>query len=173
MKKFLPGFLCCLFVFGASGAWAQVPAVLGVWDLNLKASTLPAQCTSGACSEVRNYYMRDDGYVVAVVLRANPPNGLPDFIQVAAKSDGQDYPQYNSGTLADLTTNGTPTPDTYSETITDERTADIIARRNGVVNNRGTRTISEDGKRMTLDVTPILPDGTELARLQLVFDKRE
>lgn len=158
-----------LLYLSAAVAWAQVPAVLGVWDLNLEASRLPPQFQLQ--SEIRSYYMRDDGYLVALVLRVNG-NGFPDFIQIAAKSDGQDYPQYTSGLLADLAINGTPTPTTYSETITGERTAEIIAKLNGAVNNRGTRTISEDGKTMTVDVVAIRPDGTEMPIL-LVFDKRE
>jgi hypothetical protein len=172
MKHLLRSLVLCGLVLGAVSARAQVPAVLGVWDLNQAVSELPAQLfPQGLQSEIRSYYMRDDGYLVALVLRVNG-NGFPDFIQIAAKSDGQDYPQYNSGPLADLTINGTPTPATYSETIRDERTAEVIAKRNGVVNNRGTRTISEDGKTMTLNVVAITPDGTEIPIL-LVFDKRE
>jgi hypothetical protein len=160
MMRVITSLLVCGLLLGSAPASAQVPAVLGVWDLNQEASQLPVQLfPQGLQSEIRSYYMRDDGYLVALVLRVNG-NGFPDFIQIAAKSDGQDYPQYNSGPLADFTINGTPTPATYSETITDEHTAEVIAKRNGVVNNRGTRTISEDGKTMTLNVVAITPDDT-------------
>ena len=171
MKAAFIVFVLCALLPGSS-AYAQVPAVLGVWELNQEASELPARLfPQGLQSEIRSYYQRDDGYLVALVLRING-NGFPDFIQIAAKSDGQDYPQYNSGPLADLTIAGTPTPFTYSETIRDAYTAEVIAKRNGQVNNRGTRTISADGSTMTLNVAAVLPDGEEIPIL-LVFAKRQ
>jgi hypothetical protein len=120
---------------------------------------------------MRSYLQRDDGYLVVLALRVNG-DGSPDFIQVAAKSDGKDYPQYQSAPLAQLQIDGTPTAFTYAETITDEYTAEIIARRNGQVINKGTRRISADGKTMTLNVFAVLPDGQEIP-IVLVFDKLE
>src|SRR5690349_8605583 len=160
------GLLC----LGSLGAHAQVPGVLGVWELNTKASTLPASLfPTGIKSEIRSYYQRNDGYLVVLALRVNG-DGSPDFIQVSAKSDGKDYPQYQSFPLADLQISGTPTPFTYSETITDEHTAQIIARRAGAVINKGSRRISADGKTMTLNVVAVRPGGEETP-IVLVFEK--
>jgi hypothetical protein len=163
------GTMLCLGSFGAN---AQVPQVLGVWTLNLKASDLPAKAfPAGLKSEIRSYSQRKDGYLVVLAVRVYG-NGVPDFIQIAARSDGKDYPQFQSGPLADFQINGTPTQFTYSETITDTYTAEIIAKRNGTVLNKGTRRISRDGKTMTLNVAAILPDGREVP-IVLVFDKSE
>jgi hypothetical protein len=77
-----------------------------------------------------------------------------------------------SSTLAEFQVNGTPTRFTYSETIKDQYTAEIIARRDGAIVNRGTRRISQDGKTMTLNVAAVLPDGQQVP-IVLVFEKSE
>ena len=164
MKK-LAGCLSCLVFFCVSQAYAQVPAVLGVWEFDKQASTLPEGFP--LASEIRSYDLRDDGYLVNVVIR-QLENGRPDFIQVVSKSDGKDYPQYQSFPLAEFQVNGTTTPFTYSETVIDDRSVSIVAKLNGQVNNTGTRSISADGRTMTIDVTAIFPDGREMP-FQLVF----
>jgi hypothetical protein len=170
MKR-LTTAVCTLVLLGAFEIRAQVPHVLGVWDLDVAASNLPSQAFPvGLKSEVRNFTLRDDGYLVALVMRVNG-NGTFDFIQVAAKSDGKDYPQYQSGPLAELQINGTTTPFTYSETIADANTAEVIAKVAGRVTNKGTRRISADGKTMTLNVAAVRPDGQEIP-IVLVFRKR-
>jgi hypothetical protein len=171
MKRLIAvlGTMLCLASFGAT---AQVPQVLGVWKLNLQASNLPARAfPAGLASEIRSYSQRNDGYLAVLAIRVYG-NGLPDFIQVVAKSDGKDYPQYQSAPLAEFQVNGTPTQFTYSETLKDADTAEIVAKRNGTVVNKGTRRISRDGKTMTLNVAAVLPDGTEVP-IVLVFDKSE
>jgi hypothetical protein len=170
MKRLLAiGALLCLAPFSAQ---AQVPQVLGVWKLNLTASSMPTKAfPAGLQSEIRSYSQRDDGYLVVLAIRVYG-NGQPDFIQVVAKSDGKDYPQYQSGPLAELQIKGTPTLFTYSETVTDPSTAEIVAKRNGAVLNKGTRRISPDGKTMTVKVGAVLPNGEEVP-IVLVFDKSE
>jgi hypothetical protein len=88
--------------------------VLGVWELNVGASKLPAQFP--AVEETRSYSLRDDGYLVVLAIRKDR-NGRPDFIQIAAKTDGRDYPQYQSVPLAAFQVDGTLTPLTYSEIV--------------------------------------------------------
>ena len=61
----------------ATGAKAQVPQVLGIWELDLKSSVLPA--TFPLASETRSYDLRPDGYLVNLVTRKST-NGHPDFI---------------------------------------------------------------------------------------------
>lgn len=163
------GAMFCLIPFTAN---AQVPGVLGLWNLNVEASDLPAKAFPlGLKSEMRSYYQRTDGYLVVLAVRFYG-NGLPDFIQVAARSDGKDYPQYQSAPLAELQVSGAPTQFTYSETLKDEYTAEIVAKRGGAIVNKGTRRISRDGKTMTLNVTAIQPDGQQIP-IVLVFEKSE
>ena len=106
-----------VLLLGPFSARAQGPRVLGLWNLDVESSELPAPLMIK--SEIRSYAQRGDGNLVVLALRVNS-DGSPEFIQVAAKSDGEDNPQYQSGPLAELQINGTPTQFTYSETITDE-----------------------------------------------------
>src|SRR4030095_3466908 len=136
----------------ATGATAQVPQVLGIWELDLKSSVLPANFP--LASETRSYDLRPDGY--------------PDFIQVVSKSDGKDYPQYQSVPLANFQIDGTKTPLTYSETVIDDHAVNVIAKLNGQINTRGVRRIDADGKTMTIDVVAIDQSGKETP-IKLVF----
>lgn len=64
MKK-LAGCLCCLVFLYVSQVHAQVPAVLGVWEFDKQASTLPEDFL--LAFEIRSYDLRDDGYLVNIV----------------------------------------------------------------------------------------------------------
>jgi hypothetical protein len=151
----------------ATGATAQVPRVLGVWELDPVASSIPRGFP--LASETRSYDLRNDGYLVNLVIR-KLANGRPDFIQIASKSDGKDYPQYQSGPLAEFQVNGTQTPATYSETVIDDYSVNIIAKVGGRVSNKGVRSISADGKTMTIKVVAIAPNGQETP-ITLVFKR--
>jgi hypothetical protein len=151
----------------ATGAKAQVPQVLGIWELDLKSSVLPA--TFPLASETRSYDLRADGYLVNVVTR-KLTNGHPDFIQVVSKSDGKDYPQYQSVPLANFQIDGTKTPFTYSETVVDDHAVNVVAKVNGQINTKGVRRIDADGKTMTIDVVAIDQSGKETP-IKLVFNR--
>ena len=159
--------IACLLFFFTTGAHAQVPRVLGIWELDAQASNLPQGFLA---SETRSYDLRNDGYLVNIVIR-KAPNGHPDFIQVVSKSDGKDYPQYQSNALAEFQINGTKTPYTYSETVLDEYAVNVIAKFNDRVINKGVRRVSPDGKTMKIDVVNIDQNGKELAPLSLVFKR--
>jgi hypothetical protein len=151
----------------ATGAKAQVPQVLGIWELDLKSSMLPA--TFPLASETRSYDLRTDGYLVNLVTR-KLTNGHPDFIQVVSKSDGKEYPQYQSGVLANFQIDGTKTSVIYSETVIDDHAVNVIAKVNGQINTKGVRRIDADGKTMTIDVVTIDPNGKETP-IKLVFKR--
>ena len=162
MKKTIALLVWSLLLARAN---AQVPQVLGIWELDLKSSVLPA--TFPLDSETRSYDLRPDGYLVNLVTRRST-NGHPDFIQVVSKSDGKDYPQYQSVVLANFQIDGTKTPVTYSETVIDDHAVNVIAKLNGQINTRGVRRIDADGKTMTIDVVAIDPSGKETP-IKLVF----
>jgi hypothetical protein len=165
--KTLIASLACSLTLITAPAGAQVPRVLGVWELDPAASSIPQGFP--LASETRSYDLRNDGYLVNLVIR-KLANGRPDFIQIASKSDGKDYPQYQSGPLAEFQVNGTQTPATYSETIIDDYSVNIIAKVGGRVNNKGVRSISADGKTMTIKVVAIAPNGQETP-ITLVFKR--
>ena len=166
MKKTTARIACALLLY-ATSALAQVPQVLGVWEFDPQASELPPGFL--LASETRSYDLRDDGYLVNVVIR-KAPNGHPDFIQIASKSDGKDYPQYQSFPLAEFQINGTKTPFTYSETVLDEHAVNVVAKYGDRVINKGVRRVAPDGKRMRIDVTAIDQNGKETPFF-LVFNK--
>ena len=166
MKMTTAGIACALLLC-ATSARAQVPHVLGVWEFDVQASELPPGFP--LASETRSYDLRDDGYLVNVVIR-KLLNGHPDFIQVVSKSDGKDYPQYQSVPLAEFQISGTKTPLTYSETVLDEHAVDIVAKYGDRVVNKGVRRVAPDGKTMRIDVTAIDQNGKETPFF-LVFNK--
>ena len=163
----LVGLFACAQLFCAVGAAAQVPQVLGIWEFDPKASNLPSGFP--LASETRSYDLRDDGYLVNVVIR-KLANGHPDFIQVVSKSDGKDYPQYQSFPLAELQINGATTRFTYSETVLDERSVNVVAKLDGRVINKGVRAVSADGTTMKIDVVAVDPSGKETS-FSLVFNR--
>jgi hypothetical protein len=164
--KTLIASLCSLTLIAAP-AGAQVPRVLGVWELDPAASSIPQGFP--LASETRSYDLRPDGYLVNLVTR-KLTNGHPDFIQVVSKSDGKDYPQYQSVVLANFQIDGTKTPATYSETVIDDHAVNVIAKLNGQINTRGVRRIDADGKTMTIDVVVIDQSGKETP-IKLVFNR--
>jgi hypothetical protein len=166
MKK-TTAHIACALLLCATGALAQVPNVLGIWEFDPQASELPKGFL--LASETRSYDLRDDGYLVNVVIR-KLANGHPDFIQVVSKSDGKDYPQYQSGPLAELQIDGSKTPLTYSETVLDEHAVNIVAKYGDRVINKGVRRVAPDGKTMRIDVTAIDQNGKETPFF-LVFNK--
>jgi hypothetical protein len=166
MKKTATLIVCALLLY-ATNALAQVPQVLGVWEFDPQASKLPTGFP--LASETRSYDLRDDGYLVNVVIR-KLANGHPDFIQVVSKSDGKDYPQYSSFPLAEFQINGTKTPSTYSETVIDDHAVNVVAKYGDRVINKGVRRVAPDGKTMRIDVTAIDQNGKETPFF-LVFKK--
>ena len=166
MKKTTACVASALFLY-ATSAFAQVPQVLGVWEFDPQASELPKGFL--LASETRSYDLRDDGYLVNIVIR-KLANGHPDFIQIASKSDGKDYPQYQSVPLAEFQINGTKTPATYSETVLDDHAVNVVAKYGDRVINKGVRRVAPDGKTMRIDVTAIDQNGKETPFF-LVFNK--
>ena len=166
MKMITACIACALFLC-ATSALAQVPQVLGVWEFDPQASELPKGFL--LASETRSYDLRDDGYLVNVVIR-KLANGHPDFIQIASKSDGKDYPQYQSVPLAEFQINGTKTLATYSETVLDDHAVNVVAKYGDRIINKGVRRVAPDGKTMRIDVTAIDQNGKETPFF-LVFNK--
>ena len=166
MKKTTARIACALFLC-ATSALAQVPHVLGVWEFDPQASELPKGFL--LASETRSYDLRDDGHLVNVVIR-KLANGHPDFIQIASKSDGKDYPQYQSSPLAEFQINGTKTLATYSETVLDDHAVNVVAKYGDRIINKGVRRVAPDGKTMRIDVTAIDQNGKETPFF-LVFNK--
>jgi hypothetical protein len=126
----------------------RTPLIVGTWRLNVEKSGLrnaPPQLF-----QIRQYKLRDDGFLVGLAVTVNG-QGNPTFLHFTAKSDGKDYPEYTSDLLADLVATGKQTTRTYAERIIDDYTTEWKDKENGRVTAQGTKTISRDGKTMTIN----------------------
>ena len=164
--------ICCLLlmaVLGTTATQAQVPnPIVGNWKLNVERSQFPT--AQHPQMEVRQYRERDDGFLIGLVISVDS-YGNPDFQQFTAKSDGKFYPEYNSATLSDLVTKQNPTPLSYAEKFTSERTIDWVDQRNGTMAGSGTSQISDDGKQLSILVNYVNPKRQQ-ATYTLVYDKQ-
>ena len=156
-----------LLLTAASGpGHAQMPHIVGSWELDIAASTLPRTPPQ---SQVRTYLPLEDGYLLGIAITVDP-QGRAGFLQFAARPDGEDYPEYNPITLAALQMTGEQTSATYGETPIDEFTVAWVDKNDGVAYASGTRQVSEDGSILTIEAQFQDPDGG-LASFTLVFNK--
>jgi hypothetical protein len=157
--------ITAMIVLFVSTAWTQAtanktPLVVGVWKLNPEKSN--AQVPPDYI-EIRQYAMRPDGFLVGLLIQGNAARGY-HYLQFTAKSDGKEYPEYSDPIVADMIATGKPTIRTYSETIVDEYVIDWVDRVNGKISAQGKKTISKDGKTLTITV-----DGQPQVR---VYDRQ-
>jgi len=147
-------------VLASAPAQAQVPYIVGSWTLNVAASHLPGPPPR---SEVRSYRLRPDGVLVGLAVTV-APNGNPNFLIFAAKPDGQDHPEFDTGTAAQYLAAGTPPPRTYAEIPTpDDHRVKWVDKAGGRVLSSGEKWVSADGKTLSFTV-----DGTDQLN---VFDR--
>jgi hypothetical protein len=83
------------------------------------------------------------------------PNGISETTSQTLRFDGKEYPCGDLGLEEQ--------PDTVASTKLDARTAEVSYKKSGRVTRRVVRTISADGRQMTLEVriTPDKGPGTE------------
>jgi hypothetical protein len=151
----------------ARAAHAQIPYIVGTWKLDVAASKLPGPAPQ---THVRRYSLADDGTLIglAVVVDAR---GRPNFLQFAAKDDGRDYAEFDSGSLARFQIDGTPGPRTYSETPIDARTVAWVDKSDGKVIASGKKWVSEDGKTLSFTSEGKNARGESVSYLY-VFDRQ-
>jgi hypothetical protein len=138
----------------ATVADAQVPYIVGTWQLDHERSEYPGPVPE---TEIRQYRLLEDGWLVALAVVVG--RGNINFLQVTARTDGEDYPEYSAPTLAELQKSGTATRFTYAETNNDSHTVDWINKVDGRVYLSGTRNVSEDGRELTIVATAQGPGG--------------
>jgi hypothetical protein len=75
VKTFVASWVCSLTLLLTATAGAQAPRVLGVWEVDPAASSLPPGVL--VASETRSYDLRSDGYLVNLTIKvvAIAPNG--------------------------------------------------------------------------------------------------
>jgi hypothetical protein len=137
------------------------PLVVGTWKLNVEKSNarVPPDYI-----EIRQYRLRPDGFLVGLLIQGTPQRY--GYLQFTAKSDGKDYPEYSDQIVSDLIATGKQTPRTYSETIVDDYVTHWVDKVDGKITAQGKKTISKDGKTLTITV-----DGAPASQVR-VYDRQ-
>lgn len=151
-----------------AGVHAQTPFVLGTWKLNVAASRLPPGPPPQ--THVRRYSLAPDGTLVGLAVVVDAA-GNPYFLQFAAKPDGKDYAEFDSGALAALQIDGMKPAGTYAETPVDSHTVDWVDKQNGKVTAHGRKWVSADGTTLSFTVEATDAKGQPLTFL-FVFDRQ-
>jgi hypothetical protein len=139
--------LCGSLALAQTSASKAAPLIVGRWKLNAERSNLrlPPDYL-----EIRQYDLRPDGFLIGLLIMVNA-RGY-HYLQFTAKSDGKDYPEYSDQLMADMIAAGKPTPRTYSEKVIDDYVTEWTDKEGGNVTSQGKKTISKDGKTLTITV---------------------
>lgn len=159
--------LALLALFGAAGAHAQVPHILGNWKLNVEASQLPPG--PAPQTHIRRYSMGPDGTLIGLAVVVNA-DGTPTFLQFAAKPDGKDYPEFDANSAARYLSDGSPPLATYAETPVDSHTVEWTDKYDGRVTFSGRKWVSADGQVMSITAVT-KNERNEDVEFLFVFDR--
>lgn len=138
----------------------EINPVVGVWELNLAKSKIingPTPMTFK--SATRTYTEGPEG--ISCTVSAVKPDGSPFLETITSKPDGKYYPHI-----------GNPSMDEMSYEPINANSLVVTARMAGRVMGAGTRTISPDGKVLTM--TFIYTDAEGILRGHVThYDKQE
>jgi len=156
-KRLVPAVLAIVASISAVAiAEAAAPdPVIGTWQLNVSKSTFkPGPAFK---SQVRTY--SQSGQSITVVIKTVNADGKESTRQITFQTDGKDYPM-----------TGNPDADSDSVTQIDSNTAKFTWKKAGKVVQTGSRTVSKDGKTLTLKSKGTTAKGEEFDDV-MVFDK--
>jgi hypothetical protein len=129
--------------------------VIGTWKLNTAKST----GTTLPKSESRTYATSAAGGIVLTWKRMGA-DGKESSVETTYKYDGKDYP-----------VTGSPDFDTVSVKRVDANTVDSTQKRMGKAVGTATRSVSKDGKTLTL-VSKLTNAKGEVVNTTLVYDRQ-
>jgi hypothetical protein len=141
-----------------SGAQAAPPApsALGTWKLNVaKSSFKPGP---GWRSQTRTYSLQPDGAVL-IIWTGVGGHGEPMHVSFVSRLDGKDYPMTGSDNY-----------DTLNGVAVDAFTVKSEEKRGGKIAGIAMRTISADGKVMTITDEGTNRKGEKFSQV-LVFER--
>jgi hypothetical protein len=146
----------------ATGAAAQSKddPSLGTWRLNVAKSTFtPGPPIKG---DTRSYEVNDDGWLI-VTTETIQPDGRHTGVRFAARFDGRAYPQI--GRFA-------PTVTLITYEPVDKLTLKYTQRdASGKIVSTNTRTVSADGKTMSIEQRSMDANGRPVVNVEL-FERR-
>src|SRR5690606_27913225 len=96
--------------------------------------------------------------------------GRPSFLQFAAKPDGADYPEFDTGSAAQYLIDGTKPIGTYAETAVDSHTVEWVDKAGGEVIVSGRKWVSADGQKLSITIDAKNERGARVQYL-MVFDR--
>jgi hypothetical protein len=159
MQTLLRGAALGLFVLvlgGGTLAAQGTDPIVGTWELNVAKSTYsPGPAPK---SETRTYVVA--GQDIRATAKSMDSAGKLTTAEWTVNYDGKDRPQ-----------TGNPDADTLSLKRVDAFTAEWAQKRAGKVVITGTRTISRDGKAMTITTKGTNAKGQTINNVE-VFEKR-
>jgi hypothetical protein len=159
MQKVLSGVALAIYVLmlGGSKLAAQgTDPIVGTWELNVAQSKYSPGPTPK--SETRTYVVA--GQDIRATSKGVDSAGTPTTAEWTVNYDGKDRPQ-----------TGNPDADTLSLKRIDAFTTEWTQKRAGKVVITGTRTISRDGKVMTITSKGTNGKGQTINNVE-VFEKR-
>jgi hypothetical protein len=139
----------------ASSAGAQPQAgLMGTWKLN----TARSKFTPGPAPKSMTvvYSAAPEGRM-SIVVDLTPAEGASLHWEVTVADDGKDYP-----------VKGNPNFDTLSFSRIDDHTSETIFKKNGKVIATNTRTLSADGKTLTITNKGTTADGKPRIDVQVL-----
>ena len=159
MKTILTtAFMAVLLTVGSAAVVAAPAAdpVIGTWQLNVTKSTFsPGPAPK---SDTRTYAATDQG--IAMTWNSVGADGKETVVRSTFKADGKDYPM-----------TGNPNFDSLSLKQVDDHTVQSTQKRGGKVIGTTTRTVSKDGKVLTLSSKGTSPTGAPYDMV-MVYDKQ-
>jgi hypothetical protein len=157
-----------MLVAQAPKASANDPS-LGTWVLNAQRSNFGGGPAPKAFIE--RYDMRPDGFIVSTrSVIANDDS--PAFEQAVFKYDGKDYEWWDNVWLAEFLASGRRAPKTLSVKSIDAYTVEYAVKQAGKIIATSKRTVSRDGKTMTLTAKAFNTTQSQSVDVVGVFEKR-
>ena len=151
-------FLAALLTIGSAviGAGSDADPVVGTWKLNLAKSTFGGG--PALKSQIRTYSQSARG--ITLKLATVSADGKATTTQTTYRLDGKDYPSM-----------GNPDFDSLSGMKIDIDTTEFTLKRAGKPVGTIRRTVSKDGRTLTLNYVITNANGVQLSELT-VFDKQ-
>ena len=142
-------------LFAGYGLCQSEDAQIGTWKLNEAKSQL-----NPAAAKNTTVVYTESGDDVKVTVDGVDSQGKPTHSEWTGKFDGKDYP-----------VTGDPNADVRSYKKIDDRTLELMGKKNSSVTVTGRITVSPDGKTRTVDVMTSDPSGKKVSSTA-VYEKQ-